>query len=238
MAYLQVGVPAGKVTRIVNGVDAERFHPPGHPAPLGVARRRDRDSLPEAGFPPDALVVGTVLRMETVKDPMNLARAFVAALARRPDLWPRLRLAMVGSGRLHDDVRAYLRDTGTDALAWLPGHRDDTPEILRALDLFVLPSRAEGISNTILEAMATGLPVIATRVGGNPDLVVEGETGTLVPPENPEALADAILAYAADPALRQRHGARARELVEERYTLDRMVQQYMDVYDSVSGTRP
>ena len=86
--------------------------------------------------------------------------------------------------------------------------------------------------------MATGLPVIATRVGGNPDLVVEGETGTLVPPENPEALADAILAYAADPALRQRHGARARELVEERYTLDRMVQQYMDVYDSVSGTRP
>lgn len=234
----QVGVPAGKVTRIVNGVDAERFHPPGHPAPGGAVSRRDRDSLPEAGFPPDALVVGTVLRMETVKDPMNLARAFVAALARRPDLWPRLRLAMVGSGRLHDDVRAYLRDTGTDALAWLPGHRDDTPEILRALDLFVLPSRAEGISNTILEAMATGLPVIATRVGGNPDLVVEGETGTLVPPENPEALADAILAYAADPALRQRHGARARELVEERYTLDRMVQQYMDVYDSVSGTRP
>ena len=232
----QVGVPAGKITRIVNGVDAERFHPAGHALPGDTTSPRTAP-LPDAGFPPDALVVGTVLRMETVKDPMNLARAFVAALKRRPDLRPRLRLAMVGSGRLHEDVRAYLRDAGAEPLAWLPGHRDDTPEVLRALDLFVLPSRAEGISNTVLEAMATGLPVIATRVGGNPDLVVEGETGTLVPAENPEALADAILTYAADPALRQRQGARARQLVEERYTLDRMVQQYMDVYDTVSGRR-
>jgi sugar transferase (PEP-CTERM/EpsH1 system associated) len=229
----QVGVPPRKVTRIVNGVDAERFHPAGRPLPVGAAPPGDKDPLPEAGFPPDAVVIGTVLRMEAVKDPMNLARAFVAALERRPDLRPRLRVVMVGNGRLYDEVRAYLRDTGAEGLARLLGHRDDTPEILRGLDLFVLPSRAEGISNTILEAMATGLPVVATRVGGNPDLVVEGETGTLVPPEDPTALAEAILAYAADPALRQRHGARARQLVEQRYTLDRMVERYLDVYDSI-----
>ncbi len=264
-----VGVPAGKVTRIVNGVDAERFHPPGPPLsvgaaphrddpapqsprgrgshqeagpswqaiPVGAAPRRDRDDLPETGFPLDAIVVGTVLRMETVKDPMNLARAFVAALERRSDLRARLRLVMVGNGRLHDEVRAYLRDTGAESLAWLPGQRDDTPELLRGMDLFVLPSRAEGISNTVLEAMASGLPVIATRVGGNPDLVVEGETGTLVPPEDPTALADAILTYANDPALRQRYGTHARQLVEERYTLDRMVEHYLDVYDTVSRRR-
>ena len=233
----QVGVPAGKITRIVNGVDAERFHPAAGPTAPRDATSPRPALLPDAGFPPDALVVGSVLRMETVKDPLNLARAFVEALERRPDLRPRLRLVMVGSGRLHEDVRAHLRDAGAEALAWIPGHQDNTPEILRALDLFVLPSRAEGISNTILEAMATGLPVIATRVGGNPDLVVEGETGTLVPAENPDALADAILTYAGDPALRQLQGACARQLVEERYTLDRMVQQYMDVYDTVSGRR-
>ena len=108
-------------------------------------------------------------------------------------------------------------------LAWLPGARDDVPEILRGLDCFVLPSLAEGISNTILEAMACGLPVVATRVGGNPELVEDGVTGRLVPPVNAEAMAAALFHYYDDPVLARSHGRAGRQPVLQRFSLDRMV---------------
>ena len=118
-------------------------------------------------------------------------------------------------------------------LCWLPGSRDDTPNLLRGMDIFVLPSLAEGISNTILEAMASGLPVVATHVGGNPELIVEGQTGTLVPPANPDAMADALQRYIEDAALRREHGAQGRQRIEHEFNLDTMVQHYLSVYDGV-----
>ena len=138
--------------------------------------------------------------MQEVKDPMNLVEAFLAMRRERPDLAARARLAMVGDGPLRGRAEERLREERAFDAAWLPGARGDVAESLRGFDLFVLPSKAEGISNTILEAMATGLPVVATRVGGNPELVVEGKTGTLVPSSDPAALAGAIARYAGSPS--------------------------------------
>ena len=102
---------------------------------------------------------------------------------------------------------------------------------MRGLDLFVLPSLAEGISNTILEAMASGLPVIATDVGGNADLVAHGQSGDIVPPGDAQALARAMLTWASLPARRHEAGSVGRHIVESRFSLDSMVRQYRDVYE-------
>ena len=113
---------------------------------------------------------------------------------------------------------------------WLPGARRDIADIVRCLDVFVLPSLSEGISNTVLEAMATGVPVIATAVGGNSELVEDGRTGRLIGQGDVTALASQIAQYAEDPALRREHGANARQVAKERFSLDRMVGDYQRVY--------
>lgn len=224
--YLQdiIGIPARKVSHIHNGVDAGRFCP----AP------NKRAALPVHGFAAsDSVVVGTVGRMEAVKDQATLARAFVRLADQVADGRGRLRLVMVGDGMLRPRVREILEEAGCADIAWLPGSRDDVPELLRAMDIFVLPSLAEGISNTILEAMASGLPVVATRVGGNGELVVEGETGYLVPRDDPQAMAEAIRRYTADPGLRKRHAANARSRVETEFNIDEMVNRYAALYDDL-----
>jgi glycosyltransferase involved in cell wall biosynthesis len=109
--------------------------------------------------------------------------------------------------------------------------------VLRGLDAFVLPSLAEGVSNTILEAMACGLPVIATDVGGNGELVVEGRTGTLVPAADAEALARAIVAQARDPVAARAQGKAGRERVLSTFSLDAMVDGYRRLYDTLRARR-
>ena len=128
-----------------------------------------------------------------------------------PSARERFRLLIVGEGNSRQECIDMLREAGAEALAWFPGERADIPELMRAMDLFVLPSLGEGISNTILEAMSTGLPVIATSVGGNVELVKEGHTGTLVPPDEPAAMAEAILEYYRNPGsdCRSRQGSAA-----------------------------
>lgn len=225
-AYLRarVGVPARKITRIYNGVDTVRFHPPAG----------TRDPLPPDGFaPPGTMVIGSVGRMRAVKDPLNLVRAFLLLLERRADARERLRLVLVGDGPLREPAVALLRAADAHGLAWVPGACDNVPELLRAMDVFVLPSLVEGISNTILEAMACGRPVVATRVGGNPELVGEGETGYLVPRSDPHALAGAIERYLDEPALMLRHGAAGRARVEAAFSLETMVACYLAVYDQL-----
>jgi len=162
----KVGVPAAGIEQIYNGVDTTKFCP----ASMGRAQ------LPVAGFAGrDEFVVGTVGRMAAIKDPLLMARAFRAVRETLGTAARRLRLVMVGDGPLREDVKRFLADEEAAKLTWLPGRRDDIDAVLRGLDLFVLPSRNEGISNTILEAMATGLPVVATDVGGNSELVVAGK---------------------------------------------------------------
>jgi sugar transferase (PEP-CTERM/EpsH1 system associated) len=220
-----VRVPAARVTRIINGVDTERFAP-----------ARERGAVPDWPFARSACVLGTVGRLAPVKNQTLLARAFVRALEIVPALRSRLRLAIVGDGSLRTEISDTLARAGASDLTWLPGSREDIADILQNLDVFVLPSIAEGISNTILEAMATGLPVVATNVGGNAELVADGATGLLVPPGDVEALARGMLRY-ADAGVAQAAGRAARERAETLFSLEAMIGNYSALYERLLNTR-
>jgi len=222
--YLEhkVGVPQRRIAQIHNGVDIERFHPPkGAREPIAGSPFAD----------PSQFIVGSVGRMQTVKAPTLLARAFIRALELQPALRERLRLVMVGEGPLRAEAQGLLDAAGVGSLAWLPGELADVPAVMRGLDLFVLPSKAEGISNTILEAMATGLPVLATDVGGNSELVVAGQTGEVVASGDVEVFAAGLLRLAADPAGAAAMGRSGRARVEEHFSLPAMVAAYQGLYD-------
>lgn len=220
--HQRVGLASERISQIYNGVDADRFR-----ASIDGPR-------PIAGAPfasPAHWLVGTVGRMQEVKNPGLLARAFIRALALQPAMRERLRLVMVGEGPLRAQAQVLLDEAGLSGMAWLPGERDDVADVMRGLDCFVLPSLAEGISNTILEAMATGLPVLATAVGGNPELVTAGRTGELVPAGDVEAMAQALLRLANEPDRARAMGRAGREEVERRFSLQAMVAAYQGLYD-------
>jgi sugar transferase (PEP-CTERM/EpsH1 system associated) len=218
-----VGIPRERVTPIYNGVDTVRFRP----------RAGCRPMLGPPGFVcEDSVVIGTVGRAQPVKNQECLVRAFLYLVGSSAAMRQKLRLVLLGDGPLLDGLRKMLEDDGAAHLAWLPGERPDIAECVRAMDLFVLPSLGEGTSNTILEAMASGLPVVATRVGGNPELVSDGQTGRLVQSNDAEAIAGSILEYAEDPALRKEHGAEGRRAVEQRFSMKAMVEGYANVYEA------
>jgi sugar transferase (PEP-CTERM/EpsH1 system associated) len=217
-----VGVTPARVEQIYNGVDAVKFRP-------ADGGRGVIDGCPFRD--PRYWLVGTVGRMDPVKDPLNLVRAFIQALQLAPAKRERMRLLLIGDGALYSEARAMLGQAGIADLAWLPGERNDVPDILRGLDCFVLPSLGEGISNTILEAMATGLPVIATSVGGNGELVEAGTTGELVPAGDPHALVQPMLAYARDRAAAKTAGRNGRARIEREFSLEAMLGRYRGLYD-------
>jgi sugar transferase (PEP-CTERM/EpsH1 system associated) len=217
----QVGVSPHRVSQIYNGVDTERFRP-------AAARR------PIAGCPfgdPADFLVGWIGRMDPVKDLPTLLQAFARA-RQRAGGYARLRLALVGDGPTRASVEQLVEALGLRGQVWLAGERPDIADVMQGLDCFALPSLGEGISNTLLEAMASRLPIVATRVGGNGELVESGMTGVLVPPGNVEALTDALLAHFVDRARARRQAKAARRVAEERFSLARMVGDYCSLYES------
>jgi sugar transferase (PEP-CTERM/EpsH1 system associated) len=229
----RVGVSRARSTQIINGVDTMRFMPRHEAQPLGDLRRA-------LGCPfadEDEFLVGTVGRMQTVKNQPLLAQAFVTALQSRPALRRSLRLVMVGDGPLRAQVEQVLRDGQAIDLTWLPGERNDVPQLMRAMNAFALPSSAEGISNTILEAMATGLPVVATRVGGNDELIDAGVTGELVRSQDAHAMAAVLTQWCDDRMRAAAMGAAGRQRTVDAFSLVRMVQAYADLYDSLLRRR-
>jgi sugar transferase (PEP-CTERM/EpsH1 system associated) len=212
-------VAPSRVFEIYNGVDVTRFSGPAR-SPAGLPGVAGRDDF----------VVGTVGRLEAVKDQKTLIAAFAELLRRQPSGPQKARLVLVGDGRLRSDLQAVIAESGLADRASITGWSDDICGALQRFDVFVLPSLKEGISNTILEAMACELPVIATAVGGNPELVIHGETGFLVPPQSPGPLADAIGAYLTAPALARLHGLAGRKRVEARFSLTAMVAAYDKLY--------
>lgn len=228
--YLQycIGVPSQDMTQIYNGVDSVRFRP------ATGAPERLADS-PFGGS--DEWVVGTVGRMQAVKNQTTLARAFVRALELAPRLRSRLRLMMVGEGPLREQSQSILESAGLASLAWLPGERADVPQVMRSLDCFVLPSLAEGVSNTILEAMSSGLPVIATDVGGNAELVAHGSTGEVVPAADVDAMARSLLRLANDPERARAMGRAGRAVAEKKFSMAAMVSTYQNTYDRLLMAR-
>jgi sugar transferase (PEP-CTERM/EpsH1 system associated) len=215
-----VHVPPERVVQIYNGVDTEQFGPDGPAAARIPATHRRGDGR---------IIFGTVGRLDPVKNQGALLEA-AARLVERRVAREHFRLIVAGEGPSAATLRQQAERLGIADLVWFAGACADVPQILRAMDVFVLPSLNEGISNTLLEAMATGLPAVATRVGGNPELIDSGRTGVLCEPDDLPGLTDAMLQYAEKPALRTAHGAAARERAVQRFALDAMVGRYTDLY--------
>ena len=219
------GISSNKLTQIYNGVDADKF---------SVKKKENMNikNLPTNFVNNETVVIGTVGRMEPVKDQVTLAEAFIQ-LVEHCENRKNLRLIMVGEGDLRAIAQSKLDSANLTDQVWLPGSLNNVAELMSLLDIFVLPSRNEGISNTILEAMASGLPVIATNVGGNPELVVDSQTGVLVEAQRPDLMMLALKEYVTNSTKRTSHGQAARLLVDEKFRLDHMVANYLSVYDSL-----
>lgn len=218
-----VGLRADKVVLIRNGVDSGRYRP-----------LPDRDRLRAAlELTAADFVIGTVGRLDPVKDQRAIVEASVALAASHP----RLRAVIVGDGPMRDALERAVTKAGQQQRVRLVGQRDDVPEIMNVMDVFVLPSLGEGLCNTILEAMAVGLPVVATAVGGNTEMVVDGTTGTVVPSADREALAAALGRYAEQPTLRATHGAAGRQRVLASFSIQSMVDGYCALYRNAIAAR-
>lgn len=206
------------ITQIYNGVDTDRFKPA-----VSLQLARSRLNLPIDGY-----IIGIVGRLDPIKNHAALIRAFFILQSEIPGSI----LLVVGEG----PERTRLEKMASERVIFL-GSRNDVPELLQCMDVFVLPSLNEGISNTILEAMATGIPVVATRVGGNPELVRDGVDGTLFEPEDVNGLAAILARYGRETQLRKAHGESGRERVIESFSVEKMVRSYEQVYRRVIAFR-
>ncbi len=220
----QIKVPITKISQVYNGVDINRFNE-NDAKPLSLLPIEFRD--------PKLLLIGTVGRLDPVKDQLTLVQSFIHLVKTQPELSHKVRLVIVGSGVLMSSLQILTQDADIEHLVWFAGERHDVADIMQTLDLFVLPSINEGISNTILEAMASALPVIATKVGGNPELVIDGQTGYLVLKQDPIAMAAAFKHYLLQPELLKLHGQAGRSRVISTFSLNRMMADYMAIYDKL-----
>lgn len=224
-----IHVPEKRLVQIYNGVDAEKFVPCSRGKPAGV---------PETFCTEETVVVGTVGRLAEVKNQSMLVEAVAELLSRSPHLRERVRLLLVGGGPLFGKLEQRIGQLGLTDMVCMTGDREDIPALLQTMDIFVLPSLAEGISNTVLEAMATGLPVIATDVGGNPELVDDGINGHLVPVNDHVALASVLGDLVENQSTREQMGEAGLERVRRTFNWDRTVANYLGVYDALLGIKP
>jgi glycosyltransferase involved in cell wall biosynthesis len=207
------GMPSNRVLTIQNGIDTERFHRTG----------------PSRDGP--AVMVG---RLSPEKDVATLLRA--ADRVRRT--LPRFQLEIAGDGECMTSLRALADDLRLGEHVRFLGEIRNISALLSRASLFVLASLTEGISLTVLEAMATGLPVVATRVGGNPEVIVDTKTGLLVPAQDPAALADAIVGVLKNPLDAEKMGQAGRERVEAHFDVRVMVANYERLYGELLRMRP
>jgi sugar transferase (PEP-CTERM/EpsH1 system associated) len=214
-----------KFSVIYNGVNTDRFSP--RPELCGALRS-------EIGIPRNRFVIGTVSRLVPIKDHKTLLNAAEILVRQGKDV----HVLIVGSGPELSKLQAYAAVSPEIAGRTLfLGASDRVPDLLNAMDVFVLPSISEGMSNTILEAMATGLPVVASRSGGNPELIEEGPVGCLFEPRDVEALAGHLSMIADDPSLCREYGHAARERAVGQFSLTDMVQRYRDLYMDLASRR-
>jgi len=207
-----IGLPADKLVVIYNGVEL-----PAAPLASTIEVRA------ELGLPPGGPVIGAVSRLDPVKGVSVLIEAFAQV--------DEVYLAVIGGGPERASLASLAGSLGVaNHIRWT-GHRRDVSRCLPAFDLFVQPSLHEGLPNAVLEAMVAGLPVVATAVGGTPEVVVDGVTGLLVPPRDPDALAEAIACLLRDPDLRCKMGQMGRERVAQSFTVERMVEQTERLYE-------
>ena len=220
----RTGFPEKRISVIHNGVDDQRFQP--RPDMRVVARR-------ELGIAEEEFCIGCVGSLAPVKAHMTLLRA-VDAASNRTNRW---RVVFIGEGPERANLEAFL-----DGRSWKPqvsflGLSSGVADLLNALDVYVLPSVFEGISNSLLEAMATGLPVLASDVGGNPEVVVNGESGILFAAGDDRTLAQSLDLLSSDGGIRSRLASRGRSRVQQHFSLKSMVQAYEQMYCELAGRR-
>jgi len=209
-----VRIPAAQTLFIKNGVDTDKYQPGarGHGAPWGA----------------EHFVIGTVARISDIKNHRGLVDAFIRLRALLPE--QALRLSIIGDGPLLPALRAQVAAAGLQDMVWLPGARSDVAQLVPEFSVFALPSLAEGTPVSLLEAMACALPVVASNVGGIPEVVTEQVEGSLVPPQDTEALAQALARYAQSPALAAQHGRAGRARIVQQYSMAAMVTAYTALY--------
>jgi glycosyltransferase involved in cell wall biosynthesis len=211
------GVPGERIRCVHSGIDLARID--------DAPDRRD-ELRAELEVPADHVLVANVAHMADHKGQRYLIEAAPAVLAERPETT----FAIIGDGELRGELEALAGELGVAERFRFPGFRTDVPSLLKALDLFVMPSHMEGLGTSVLDAMAARVPVVGTEAGGMPESISDGETGLLCPIRDPGALAAAILRLLGDPELAARCVERARERVEAGFSRDSMVEGTLEVY--------
>lgn len=212
-----VGIDSARIPVLYNGVDVPL---PPDPADIEACRR-------EMNLPESDRVIGVVGNLYPVKGHQYLIDAIPAVLGK----YPNTSFLFAGRGHLESDLKQQVNRLGLDKQVHFLGLRQDIPRILALLDVFVLPSLSEGLSMAILEAMMAGRPVIATRVGGNPEIVLDGETGFLVPSKDSHALAESLITLLKDRHLANQFGEKGKRRAEDQFSLQTMVNAYQSLYD-------
>ena len=220
---IAAGILPQRISAITTGVDCRRFDP----ALVSPVLRK------ELGLADDAFVVGMVAILRMKKGHQDLLDAAVEVVKAMPQAV----FVIAGDGPQRGNIERGIAERGLHAQVRLLGLRRDIPEVLRSLDLFVLPTHEEAFGTSCLEAQAMGLPVIASRVGGVPEAVQEGVTGLLVPAKDPHALAAAIIELGRDPQRRRTMGAAARPWVLAEHTTQRMAGRMLHLYETLLGER-
>jgi glycosyltransferase involved in cell wall biosynthesis len=215
-----------RLVLIYNGIDTRPFEA------ASSMRERIREKM---GVRPPEVVVTVIANLIPYKGHVDLLKAASMVEEEFPSVW----FWLVGEDRgVLPDLEQMARRLGITSRVKFLGRRHDVPELLAASDLSVLPSHEEGFSNVILESMAAGCPVVATRVGGNPEAVLDGVTGWLVPPRSPEKLAVKMIDLLRDPEKAKRWGERARVRAKERFSLERMVEAHLRLYQQAVRPSP
>lgn len=225
-----IGIRPAKVTQIINGVDVDKFKV----LPSKNTRIGDELNVPKALVAANKVVIGAVGRLQKVKNYGLLIRAF-AQLKQQEHLRDNVSLLLVGDGPERENLTALAHELGVDNEVFFAGASSNVAAYLQLMDVFVLSSLVEGISNTILEAMAASLPVVATAVGGSVELVRDGQTGYLVQSDDVEAMTQALLSICSDTELRQTLARQSRQRVVSELSLKVMVKRYQDIYTQSLG---
>jgi sugar transferase (PEP-CTERM/EpsH1 system associated) len=215
-----IGIREQKVTQILNGVDTEQFRP---------AEEKQAEKI-KFGFQPDSFIIGIVGRLDPVKDHETLFRAFKLFSGQNPGSSC---LVVIGKGQLEERLKTVARELDISKKVIFTGDAVPIPELYRCMDVYVLPSIFEGISNTILEAMASGLPVITTRVGGSTELVEDGKTGFLFKTGDYKSFAERLTGYFMNSSRAREHGLAGRARTEKEFALSEMVKKYESIYTSL-----
>ncbi len=217
---LKGGIAPGVIDVVPSGID---FSPFDAVTDRTFLRR-------EFGFAPDDFLAGIVAALEDHKGHRYLIDAARIIKARAP----KVKIIVVGKGSLELELDRQARELQVDDLVYFLGFREDVPRLLASLDVFVLSSHLEGLGTSIMDAMASRLPVVATAVGGIPEVVSDEKTGLLVAPRSPEALADAIVRLYSDRPLAKRLGERGYEVVHEKFSAEAMARRIIDIYEKIA----